>query len=260
MKKHYALYSLLLIPALALLIAFTSGPPAGHTGSPLDGQNCTACHQGSDPVTVSGWIETNIPADGYTPGDVYLIELYCQSIVAEKYGFQITAETATAKAGTWVDISPRTQLVGDDAMTHTTEGTVPDGTPNFWTMDWVAPAAGTGTVTLYAAVNKTNNDNTYDGDEIYLTSLEVPEANTGISENQLHASLEVYPNPATSNLNITLPLNSEVRIFDNNGRELMHRISTTETESFDVSTLVQGMYFVHVMHDGRTASRSIIKK
>ena len=50
-----------------------NGSPGGYTGSPGDGSNCSiACHGGStSPVT--GWVTSNVPADGYTPGATYTI-------------------------------------------------------------------------------------------------------------------------------------------------------------------------------------------
>jgi hypothetical protein len=258
MKKRYALYSLLLIPALFLLVAFSGGAPEARTGSPLDGNNCTICHTGTA-IQAENWISTNIPPEGWEPGNTYTITVTVIDLIAERYGFEITSETGTEKTGTWVITdATRTQLTGSAFVTHTLAGTAPVGNPNSWTVDWTSPASGTGTVGFYAAVNVTNNNSSTSGDDIFVTMLSVPESTIGIAENQLQTKVEVYPNPATTQLNMTLPVNSEIRIFDNNGREVMHRTSSNETEVFDVSTLVNGMYFVHVMNNGQTASRSII--
>lgn len=259
MKKHYALYLLSLIPALFLLMAYTGGAPEGNTGSPLDGQDCTTCHTPGPAVQAENWITTNIPPEGWEPTMTYTITVSVIDLVVEKYGFEITAETGTEKTGTWVITdAARTQLMGTGYVTHTVAGTAPVGNPNSWTVDWTAPQSGTGTVGFYAAINVTNYDLEPGGDDIFVAMLSVPESTIGIAENQLQTKLEVYPNPATTQLNMTLPVNSEIRIFDSNGREVMQRTSSNGTEVFDVSTLVNGMYFVHVSHNGQTASRSII--
>jgi hypothetical protein len=51
---------------------YPTGAPPSKTGSPGDGSNCTECHGGT-PSTVAGWITSNIPVNGYTPGQTYQI-------------------------------------------------------------------------------------------------------------------------------------------------------------------------------------------
>ena len=51
---------------------YPSGAPAGYTGSPGDGKNCTQCHNGSA-SNVADWITSDIPPEGYTPGTNYSI-------------------------------------------------------------------------------------------------------------------------------------------------------------------------------------------
>lgn len=259
MKKRYSFYSLFLVPAILLFMAFSGGAPEGNTGSPLDGQNCTFCHGPGPAVQVTEWITSNIPGTGYEPGVTYTITITVIDLVAEKYGFEITSESGTTKTGTWVITDDtRTQLAGTNYVTHTSAGTLPIGNPNSWTMDWTAPGSGTGEVGIYAAINVTNNNGSTSGDDIFTAVMMVPESTIGISELSLDKMIEVYPNPATSQLNMNLPLNSEIKIFDNNGREVMNRTGSTQIETFDVSTLVNGMYFVRISHDGQIASRSII--
>ena len=99
MKKIYPIF-ILLIPAMLLFVAFTQGPPAGYTGSPLDGIDCTDCHMPGPATVVNNWITTNIPVDGYTPGTKYTVTLTAHDIAVEQMGFQITSETGAAKTGT----------------------------------------------------------------------------------------------------------------------------------------------------------------
>ena len=260
MKKIYTLL-FILIPAIALVFAFTNGPAAGYTGSPLDGVDCTDCHAPGPATTVVGWITINIPPIGYTPGDTYTIILSTPDANTSKMGFQITAETPAAKAGAWIITNAeRTQLKGAFAVTHTAAGTDPIGIPNSWTMDWVAPAAGTGTLNFFAAVNASNSSGTNAGDLIYVTSLSVNESNVGIAENFNRAVGVIYPNPATENINLNLPLNSKVKVFDNIGREVMSLNANAETLKLDVSGLEKGIYIVNISLDGQTANRSFVKR
>lgn len=261
MKKLSTLSLILLLPAAVLLMAYTGGPPAGNTGSPLDGQDCTFCHGPGPAVQASNWITSNIPVTGYEPGVNYTITITVVELVAEKYGFQITSETGTAKVGEWVITDPtRTQLEGTAFVSHTADGTAPVGTPNTWTMDWTAPASGTGEVGIYAAINVTNNNGGTSGDDIFTAGLMVAESTIGISENLLENRIAVYPNPAQNYINIDLPEQSNIQVFDISGREVMSLISNNVTEKIDISALHNGVYYLRIIHEGQTASSSFIKR
>jgi hypothetical protein len=259
MKKFY-LIILLVIPGLAILLATTGGPPAGYTGSPLDGTDCTNCHTPGPATPVTDWLSSDIPAEGYSPGNTYTIEISTIGATTSKMGFQITAETAAAKAGLFVITnSSRTQLTAPQTVTHTAAGTDPVGTPNSWTMDWTAPEEGTGSVTFYASVNATNADGSNSGDQIYVASLEVMESNLGIAELNNRVS-PVYPNPANAKIKLNVPINAQLSIFDNTGRVVMSIQATSKTAEIDVSGLQQGVYYVNISYEGQRASRTFVKR
>jgi len=258
MKK---IYLVLLVPILIIALAPTSGPGAGYAGSPLDGQDCSNCHAPGPATVVTDWISTDIPPIGYTPGDTYTITLSTTGETTSKMGFQITSETAAAKTGTFmITNATRTQLTNNVTVTHTAAGTDPVGSPNTWTMDWTAPAAGTGTVTFYAAVNASNANGAGTGDQIFITSLEVAESNIGIAENLDQAVGTLYPNPATDIIHLNVPSNSEVRVYDNAGRAVLSMTTDQAVQEMDVSALQQGIYFVQIAFDGQYASRSFVKR
>jgi hypothetical protein len=259
MKKLY-LVLIPLIPALLLLLANTGGSPAGYTGSPLDGTNCTSCHAPGPATQVDGWISTNIPLIGYTPGDTYTITLAVEGQSAPKYGFLITSETVVAKAGSWtITDAGRTKLAGSSAVTHTSAGTAPQGTPNTWSFDWTAPASGTGEVTFYAAVNLANANGGNSGDMIYVSSLPVGEANIGLAEMDLSLQCRLYPNPAHSYIMVKAPLYANLQVFDNSGRLILESAIAGETEKLVIETLEPGIYHLRIGHQGRYTSMNFLK-
>jgi hypothetical protein len=259
MKKLY-LVLIPLIPALLLLLANTGGSPAGYTGSPLDGINCTSCHAPGPATQVDGWISTNIPLIGYTPGDSYTITLTVEGQSAPKYGFLITSETMVAKTGSWtITDAGRTKLAGTSAVTHTTAGTAPQGTPNTWSFDWTAPASGTGEVTFYAAVNLANANGGNSGDMIYVTSLPVGEANIGLAEPDLSLHCGLYPNPANAYIIVKAPLYAGIQVFDNSGRLLLESAVSGETEKLYIERLEPGVYYVRISHQGSYATMNFMK-
>ena len=142
----YLLVSLVVILGMQKGLAYPTGAPAGYTGSPFDNKNCTNCHGGSA-STVTGWITSNIPAQGYTAGQSYTITL--TSTGSGNKGFEISPMTsAGAVLGT---MTPGTgsKLVG--GVVYLTHSSAKTSNPATWTFTWVAPAAGTGSVTFYCA-------------------------------------------------------------------------------------------------------------
>lgn len=177
MKYIYKFLLLItVLPGIFLIIASSSGSPGGSTGSPGDGnQTCTACHSGTA-LNQTGWISTNIPAEGYTPGVTYQVTLNSSHAGAARFGFELTAETSAGqKIGTFsITESNRTKLVNQSkAVTHTFNGTTPSGGGASWTMNWTAPAMSAGNITFYAAVNAANGNGGTGGDVIYRTSMSV---------------------------------------------------------------------------------------
>ena len=154
MKKRVLWLAPAILAAAFLLSAFgggnnshyPSGSPGGYTGSPGDGHNCTACHGGSA-SNVTGYITSNIPADGYVPGTTYTIT--CSSTGSGNKGFECSPQSVSgALLGTVSAGSGNHLCNGNKAVTHSS---AVGGSSATWTFSWVAPAAGTGAVTFYGA-------------------------------------------------------------------------------------------------------------
>lgn len=152
--------------------AFSTGPPAGHTGAPGE-STCTNCH-----VHVPGAGQLTItPPQTYTPGQTYQIVVRHTSSDPERlrWGFQLTALAGGNMAGDLTSTSGDTQTLlggfGREYIEHTFAGTFggqSDGA--FWTFNWMAPATNVGAVTFYAAGNQANNDGTPEGDRILVAT------------------------------------------------------------------------------------------
>ena len=126
---------------------YPSGSPAGYTGSPGDGNDCTSCHGGST-VNVTGWITSDVPASGYTAGSTYNITVTATG--SGWKGFEVSPQNVsgtqlgTLIAGSTSHLTGGTKYVTHNARLNTNPAT--------WTFQWQAPAAGTGQVTLYGAI------------------------------------------------------------------------------------------------------------
>ncbi len=176
------------IPAV---FGFSSGPPARRTGAPGD-QICAVCHQGTAVNGGPGSVKIILPGGStYTPGTKQHIMVQVSDPDQARWGFQLTARLnsnlTTGRAGdliitntTGTQIRCDTGNIGTckdgevQFVEHQRAGTAA-GTKggNTFEFDWMPPAAGAGSVTLYAAGNAANNDGNLTGDRIYTTSVQL---------------------------------------------------------------------------------------
>lgn len=254
--------------------AWSSGSPGAKTGSPADMITCntSGCHTGS--AVNSGTAITNIVANslasGYTPGQTYTITGTMTEMSITKFGFELTVEkdADNSKVGTFVITnSTRTKLVNSNkAVTHTASGTAPTGggtggNSTTWSVNWIAPVAGTGDVTFYAAFNSSNNNVSQSGDEIYTaTPLSISEAiTTKVIENTESVATTIFPNPVKSlfEISTTKAINNVV-VYNLAGKKMTN--VNQNINKFDVSNFPSGIYFVQIESDGNIVTKKIIKE
>lgn len=263
MKKIYTFLAIFSLPAILLLYANSGGSQGGYSGSPGDmGNTCVGCHSGNEVINQDGWITTDIPAEGYTPGQTYLITLTGMHENVSLFGFELTSEdNSNTKTGEFAVLDDETQLIdgNNQRVTHTSDGITPSGDTKTWEVNWTAPASGSGTVTFWAALNAANGNGNTSGDQIYTTSLAVDEASLGIGDLSMAEQVSIYPNPVGTTLNLQLPESGKIRIVDMLGNEVMDVKDLPKNRSIDVSTLTKGIYFVQVMIGNEVASFKMLK-
>ena len=166
------------------------GSPGGYTGSPGDGKDCTYCH-GGNAEQVTGWITSDIPAEGYIPAETYTINISVTG--AGDKGFEVSPQNLQGDLlGTLVDGSNVHLVAGNSAVT---QDNASSSNPAQWQFEWIAPDAGTGPVTFYGAftVNK----------PFTKLSTYTAQENTGVmlvEHEQL--TTRIYPNPVSEYIHI----------------------------------------------------------
>ena len=239
--------SLLLIPiAIALAIFFYpttsnsngTGSPGGKTNSPIDGQNCTACHSGTINSGIgNASITTNIPSWGYIPGQTYTITLTGVKTNCTKFGFELTAEDAfNSKTGTFFITNGMTQYAANTnntAVTHTNTGTSGNTTMS-WSIDWTPDQASFST-TFYASLLFANNNGNNLGDNVFTNSLMFFEAVTTSNNNLSEKNDFTFYSP-----NKTIESNTIVLVYDISGKLVL----TTKEKSTTISYLKKGIYIL----------------
>lgn len=181
-------------------------PPAKRTGAP--GENsCGGCHSGS--AGDGGVSVLGLPAN-YIPGNVYTLAVSLQDPGQSRWGFEATVLKGSddSMAGNLASVDGTTALQAQSSklyISHNAQGgaggTV-DGTyagtangPVSWSFQWTAPAASTGSVTIYVAAVAADNQGDDSGDYEYLLQTSIPEAPpSGVEEFTWGHIKTLFPN------------------------------------------------------------------
>jgi len=238
--------SLLLLPitiALAIFFYPTSsnsngtGSPGSKTNSPMDGGNCTGCHQGTlNSGLGTATITSDIPVNGYVIGNTYTITLTGVKANCIKFGFELTAENGNSKSGKFLITDNSTKLVNvGGAVSHKSSGTS-GNTTKIWTMDWTPTIdISIGNTTFYASLMFANGNGNFTGDNVFTTSLSVNEVVVnGISDNTTQT-------PFTYNsITKTIETKHTILVYDISGKLVL----TTKEKSTTISHLNKGIYIL----------------
>lgn len=154
---------------------YSSTPPPATTGAPGH-QSCASCHTSVGSGSVSLSFSGN---NEYQAGQPYSLNV---TIVDTKirFGFSMVSRETdenTVSTGTWSAGGSDTKTYGN-SETHVGHKNAPNSatSPYTYTVNWTAPAAGTGDVTFYVASVAANGfGNSGPGDNVYLTNLTISE-------------------------------------------------------------------------------------
>jgi len=80
----------------------------------------------------------------------------------------------------------------------------------------------------------------------------------GVDPNSLNGRLMVYPNPATTEINIANAQNATIQLIDMLGNVIYTKTSVSDNEIVSTSNLVNGTYFVKVTTSNESVSRKVV--
>ncbi len=241
------------------VISNSGSAPTGRTGSPGDsGNTCAGCHSTFPVVPTSDGISTDIPAEGYTPGETYNINVTTTAGAgfASKYGFSLTAEDASNnKVGTFTAGSG--SVVIGDHIGHNPAQTT--STP-LWEFTWTAPAEGTGDVTLYGAAVGADGTGSPINDGVATTSVTFSEKLSSSTSELTESSVDAYIFNNTLRINADQSISVEnLTVFNEVGQVVIVKANTTINQTIDISNLKAGVYFVNIVSDNGIVSKKVIK-
>ena len=111
---------------------------------------------------------------------------------------------------------------------------------------------GTFEVCLTAYIFGTATDPDLSNNQKCLT---VTRGTTGI--NELEGEVNVYPNPATTVINIDNAEGAQVSVFDINGRMISNIESASANQTIDASNLAKGMYIVRIANGNNVITKKV---
>jgi hypothetical protein len=84
------------------------------------------------------------------------------------------------------------------------------------------------------------------GSMFYVDDLDVVGGGAGITPLNALLQANVYPNPSSGKINIELPSDSKIRIFNMTGVEVYNSAAQSGLVSVDLSSNAEGIYFVEI--------------
>lgn len=147
--------------------------------------SCKGCHPSGGNNSGGGSAAVTGVPRMYTPGNIYPLTIRVSQTGKTRWGYQMTStDKAGNGSGNFVNPGNNSQIQADSGrefVSHQLGGTwqgVPDG-PVFWSVDWVAPPAGSGTVYFWMSGTACDNDLTEFGDDNYNFARASAESGTG---------------------------------------------------------------------------------
>lgn len=203
----------------------------------------------------------------YVPGQQYDMAVLFANNTRVNNGFELTAIGANGVHGTIaITDAANTQISsqsGRQYLKHTRAG---QANRQSWDFKWTAPAAGSGTITFYACGNATNGNGSSSGDQIYTTSLVVPEGPaTAVAPSAIEGgSLAAFPNPAADFTNVSFslkrPANASLALYNLEGNKVHYSDlgfidAAKQSVRFEIpANVAAGIYILRLEADGKASA------
>lgn len=299
MKKSFLLLPLIAVGAYVTLSSNLTGYPGNRTGS--DGVVATtgcgdgtgSCHGSAASTSIqflpTGAIlldsaGTGTFVTGYTPGKNYVIHIGAANTstsILPKFGFQLStvsgSGSSSVQAGTFGTAPSGTAVNtygGRKIFGHTTprasSGTGGPGSVDSVSIRWTAPAAGTGTVTMYVVINGVDGDNLPSSNDKWNTataSFAEKADHTGVGSVANAISVKTFPNPVVSSLNLQLTNATagsyNVQLFDMSGKVISSQkvdVTGNTITAIEMNNCPSGVYQVVVEKNGARSVVPVVKQ
>lgn len=308
MKKRFLLLPLLAAGAFFTLSSYDNGYTDNGAGSNGSTAGCggAGCHGAAGANTAAvqflptGAIVLDSAGTGtlvtkYTAGKTYIIRFGAANTttgILPKWGFQLSSIKGAAASSSAVDAGTFGTAPTGTAVTtpfgasglhffgHTTRLTAGAGTGGVvgapgavdsTHISWTAPAAGTGTITMFVAINMVDGDDVENAtDKWNRSSVSFPEQidRSAVKDVTNTIALSTYPNPVVSALTLQMTNAAAgtygVKVFDMSGKVIATQnveVSGNATSSvINMNNFNAGVYQVVVEKDGVRSVTAVVKQ
>ncbi len=261
--KKIILLSCVSVMAFIVLQASMSGVTTAQmtdlTNSPVSSGKCNNCHFGGSfeaalSITVKN--SQNEVVSSYIPGETYTVQWNVSSNGASKYGLQATMLKAdNSMAGTLTAKSSNTTATNLANKTYIDHTSPPNS--GMFEATWVAPAAGSGRVSIYASGLAADGNNGSNNDQFVGTDVITIAENTSGSAANLDSEWKIYPNPVSNMVRVSGKAAPEqLRILALDGSVVL---SNQGQSSMDISDLSNGVFILEIQQGNQIYWKKIIK-
>lgn len=288
LKFIYLAFSLVLCSVLFIASkdgrAFSEGK--GNTGAPGDELNtngtaktCQSCHNTSSSIQVSVDIEVRDDAGSvvteYISETTYDVKVTINTLSGSPsaFGFQLLCLDAplNVPGNNWDAFSNAASNVRIATATNGRQYAEHKGPSNSneFMVQWTAPAAGSGTITLYSCGNGVNLNDSSSGDRAACSQLQLTEGESTAVEDFAEAvSLNIFPNPVDDVLNVAINSQEsgsfDLQIYNLLGQmvkaEKLDLQTGNQQKSINLSDLTEGTYFLQLSNGEKLTSRKVVKR
>ena len=264
MKRNVTTVKVLLLAGLSFVfMSNRGGSPGGRTGSTTDVGTCATqggCHGPKTPIQQE-LLSGDFPSTGYSPGSSYNITLKPTNTGTTVWGFECMAEDGNGNAvGVFTSNEDANEQGNGRRATHKFASTSSAAGSTEWTLDWTAPAAGTGDITFYVSVLAANGNGTTSGDNVIIDTMVIREGQVSSISDVIENEIRLYPNPVLNELHIASKhvINSGLlQVFDAKGLLV---ISTEMRETISVQNLAVGTYYAKISQGNQLVTKTFVKQ
>jgi Secretion system C-terminal sorting domain len=248
---------------------------------------CT-CHSATATKGIGLTIEldsSGISTSHYKGGMSYTVKLTGtnnDTFLLPGFGFQIgaivgsTPSKLPTNAGTWNPPFPTNTHYAAPAATYyevgvmehrselnATTGNGGKGSTYIETFNWIAPPAGTGTISMWAVLNAIHAVNGTPGDKwdtthIVLNERKAPTVN--VPDNGSNEfTFSVYPNPAEEKTILEVSKNATIQFIDMDGTIILSSpINANQQQVISTENIANGIYTLKVVSTNFVKIRKIV--
>jgi hypothetical protein len=235
-----------------------------------------SCHSTSATAGISVTLELDsagFPVTHYIGGNSYKVKISGTNNTGSNlpnFGFQIGSIKGSApkvtptNAGSWPGpypanvhyAAPQASFFVVGVVEHgvalpATTGTGGTGSTYVETVNWTAPGTGTGTISIWAALNAVNNNGVQDNGDLWnIAHIVINEEPMGIDELNAANNVKVYPNPFTSKAIFSLGTEVEkasLTLYDITGKEMKQLTFSGREVMMERENLLSGIYFYRII-------------